>query len=224
MKKYLFLKSIIDLKYQNFFEENIEMLKKFKKGVMQKLFSQEFKFKDENDIDFPIWKEKRLNDLVIIKKGTQLNKSSMINNGKYYVLNGGIEPSGYTNDWNTDKNTITISEGGNSCGYVNFNKERFWSGGHCYYVNQFKIEIHNLFLFQELKYFQNSIMKLRVGSGLPNIQKGDIENFKIKVPVFEEQEKVANFLTNIDEKIDNMKKELERIKEFKRGLLQQMFC
>ena len=38
----------------------------------------------------------------------------MIENGKYYVLNGGKEPSGYTNSWNVKENTITISEGGNS--------------------------------------------------------------------------------------------------------------
>ena len=53
----------------------------------------------------------------------------MVENGKYYVLNGGKEPSGYTNSWNTPESTITISEGGNSCGFVNYNEEKFWSGG-----------------------------------------------------------------------------------------------
>ena len=204
-------------------EDKLNYFEDFKKFCMQQIFAQKLRFKNDDGDNFSDWEEKRLQDVIVVKKGTQLNKSNMINDGKYYVLNGGTEPSGHTNDWNTRENTITISEGGNSCGYVNFNKEKFWSGGHCYYVNQLKANIHNLFLFQELKYLQISIMKLRVGSGLPNIQKGDIENFKIKVPDFEEQEKIANFLINIDNKIDQTSVELENMKKFKKGLLQQMF-
>ena len=49
----------------------------------------------------------------------------MLENGEYYVLNGGKEPSGYTNEWNVKENTITISEGGNSCGYVSLNTKKF---------------------------------------------------------------------------------------------------
>lgn len=52
----------------------------------------------------------------------------MINNGKYYVLNGGREPSGFTNSWNVNKNTITISEGG-YCGHVVFNTTKFFVEG-----------------------------------------------------------------------------------------------
>ncbi|MDR0911569.1 MAG: restriction endonuclease subunit S [Methanobrevibacter sp.] len=214
--------SITDEKIINL--ENIFILwKKYKKKIMQLIFSQELRFKDENGEDYPDWEEKRLKDIIAIKKGSQLNKSDMIIDGRYYVLNGGIEPSGYINNWNTCENTITISEGGNSCGYVKFNKEKFWCGGHCYFVDKFKINIHNLFLFQELKYLQDSIMKLRVGSGLPNIQKGDIENFKINVPIFEEQEKISNFLMDIDDKIENVDFQLKELQEFKKSLLQKMF-
>ena len=49
-------------------------------------------------------------------------------------MNGGVEPSGYYNDYNVEANTISISEGGNSCGYVQFNTFPFWSGGHCYSI------------------------------------------------------------------------------------------
>ena len=66
----------------------------------------------------------------------------MISNGIYYVLNGGKEPSGYTDKWNVCKNTITISEGGNSCGFINFNFKNFWAGGHCYYLTHLKININ----------------------------------------------------------------------------------
>jgi len=76
------------------------------------------------------------------------------------------------------ENTITISEGGNSCGFVNYCKQKFWCGGHCYAL---KITSHNLdklFLYQLLKFLEKSIMNLRIGSGLPNIQKKDLKEFK----------------------------------------------
>jgi len=81
------------------------------------------------------WRRVKLGDVVEINKGQQLNVADMVDTGKYYALNGGIEPSGFTNNWNTPENTITISEGGNSCGFVNFNTEKFWCGGHCYALN-----------------------------------------------------------------------------------------
>ena len=113
-------------------EEKIDTLKEYKKGMMQKIFSQEIRFKDDDGKDFPDWKEKRLGEVCKIRKGEQLNRKKFVENGKYYVLNGGREPSGYYNLWNTESNTISISEGGESCGYVTYNFERFWSGGHLY--------------------------------------------------------------------------------------------
>ncbi len=69
-----------------------------------------------------MWNCTCLSDISTIKKGKQLNAVDMISDGAYYVMNGGITPSGNTDDWNTAENTISISEGGNSCGYVAFNK------------------------------------------------------------------------------------------------------
>ena len=53
-----------------------------------------------------------------IVKGKQVNGEELSEKGKYYVMNGGITPSGYYDQCNTPANTISISEGGNSCGYV----------------------------------------------------------------------------------------------------------
>jgi type I restriction enzyme S subunit len=66
-------------------------------------------------------------------------------------------------------------------------------------------------------------MRLRVGSGLPNIQKGEINNFKVNLPSLEEQTKIANFLSLIDTKIEQVGKQLRESKQFKKALLQQMF-
>lgn len=200
-----------------------ELLQQYKKGVMQKIFNQEIKFKKDDGTEFDEWEEKNLSSLCTIKKGSQLNKDTLTETGDYPAVNGGINPSGYTTQYNTEENTITISEGGNSCGYVNFITTKFWSGGHNYSLQDLKKSIENLYLFQYLKHNENSIMSLRVGSGLPNIQKGAISNFLVLIPCIKEQNKIANFLSSIDTKIEQVKKQLELSKEFKKALLQQMF-
>ena len=92
-------------------------------------------------------------------------------------MNGGIDLSGYYDRYNTSANTISISEGGNSCGYVQYNNVPFWSSGHCYTLQNIKEGYHNLFLYHYLKAREKEIMALRIGSGLPNIQKKDLEKF-----------------------------------------------
>ena len=165
----------------------------------------------------------KLNQICSIKKGKQLNKSDMVENGGYYVLNGGKEPSGHTNSWNVKENTITISEGGNSCGFVSFNHEKFYCGGHCYYLTLKEDNLDLNCLFHYLKFIEPKIMSLRVGSGLPNIQKGDIENIRILEIDYEKQKELGIFFESIDKKISFICKEKEGLKNFKRGLLQKMF-
>ncbi|WP_459827713.1 restriction endonuclease subunit S [Campylobacter concisus] len=194
----------------------IESKKQFKKALMQNLLTAKIRFPEFKDE----WRETKLNKICEIKKGEQLNKNILNNNIGFPVINGGIEPSGYTQKWNTEENTITISEGGNSCGYVNLLKEKFWSGGHCYTLLNLKIDKN--FLYQYLKYNQNNIMKLRVGSGLPNIQKNMIENFSIVEPLLDEQQKIAEVLTACDDEINLLNLKLENLKRQKQGLMQQL--
>ncbi len=164
----------------------------------------------------------RLKKLCKIKKGEQINKIAMVENGKYYVLNGGVLPSGFLNKWNTPENTISISEGGNSCGFVNFNTEKFWAGGHCYTLRNLSNKIYKEYLYHYLKNNQEQLMKLRVGSGLPNIQKKDIENFKVAVPNLKKQKLIANLLNEIIEEINLLKQLNDKYKTQKRGLMQKL--
>ena len=205
-------------------DNKIEMLEKkhqyyqdFKKYLMQRIFSSQ---EDKLRFDFV---EVKLKDISKINKGEQLNKDVMIEDGKYYVLNGGKDPSGYTNEWNVSENTITISEGGNSCGYVNFNTEKFWSGGHCYYLSNLDENVDDYYLYNYLKFKEKFIMHLRVGSGLPNIQKRDIENIKIQIISKNNQNKISNLFLFVDKKINSIQIQKENFENFKKGLLQQMF-
>lgn len=209
----------------NLLKEKKALLEEYKKGMMQQFFSQQLRFKDEDGQDFKDWEEKSLAEICDVNKGNQLNKDSLNKNDLYPCISGGIEPSGFTHEYNRNENTIIISEGGNSCGFVNFITTKFWCGGHCYSIDLKNDSISNLFLFQLLKFNQEEIMKLRVGSGLPNIQKKDLLKFEIKISKnLKEQSKIANFLSAIDEKIELVSQQIEDSQEYKRGLLQGMFC
>ena len=201
-----------------------DALELYKKGLMQKIFSQEIRFKQDDGSDFPDWKEVALGDVASVTKGKQLNRDTLTLGAAYPVINGGMTPSGYHDEFNTKENSITISEGGNSCGYVDFQRQKFWCGGHCYVLEPTGEVIDKKFAFQSLKYRQDDIMRLRVGSGLPNIQKGDLLKLAMVIPPeLDEQRKIASFLSAIDAKIQNTSSQIEQMETFKKGLLQQMF-
>lgn len=165
----------------------------------------------------------KLCDVCSITKGKQINGSELLEKGQYYMMNGGTEPSGYLNDFNTIEGTISISEGGNSCGYVQYNKEKFWSGGHCYTLKNLSNLIDTKYLYFFLKAKEKDVMALRIGTGLPNIQKKDIESFLIPVPNMEFQNDIVKVLESISLKIDVLKRQLEYYKQQKQYLLSNLF-
>lgn len=122
--------------------------------------------------------KRRLKDIALFSKGSQINGENLVENGTYDYLNGGINPSGKWNDYNVLGNSITISEGGNSCGYVNYMVNPFWCGAHCYYL--YDLQCDTKYLFYLLKSQQDKIMKLRSGACMPNIKKSDIGNFSFE--------------------------------------------
>ena len=189
----------------------IEDLKKLKSAISEKLFMG-----INGDIVM-------LSEICDIVKGKQINGEFLSDSGIYYVMNGGTEPSGYYNDYNVDANTISISEGGNSCGYVQFNTVPFWCGGHCYSIKNVTNDVDNLYLYHYLKSNEDAIMKLRIGSGLPNIQKKDLGAFKVKIPTLEQQQKISTFLSSLERKAEIDEYTLNALQKEKQYLLRQMF-
>lgn len=168
------------------------------------------------------WRPVPLSDIATVWKGQQLNKDAMVEDGAYYALNGGIKPSGRTTEWNCEADTITVSEGGNSCGFVSYNRERFWCGGHCYAVTKLAKDVDAHYLFHYLKGKQSRVMALRVGSGLPNIQKSDIEAFPVVLPDLVTQSAIARYLNALREEIDLLGQTVAALKTQKRGLMQKL--
>lgn len=166
----------------------------------------------------------KLKQLAYIVKGDQINNDQLLSNGSYYMMNGGTSPSGYLDSYNVSENTISISEGENSCGYVQFNSSPFWSGGHCYTIqNVNSALIDNKYLYHYLKHKEKEIMNLRIGTGLPNIQKRDLENFTILAPNLSIQRKNLALFEMLDEKISVLNEELTILEKQKKYLLCNMF-
>ena len=189
----------------------IEDLKKLKSAISENLFKAV-----NGDVVI-------LSEICEIIKGKQINSEFLSEKGKYYVMNGGTEPSGYYSDYNVEANTISISEGGNSCGYVQFNTSPFWSGGHCYTIQKIADNVDHLYLYHYLKSKEDAIMKLRIGSGLPNIQKKDLAMFKIKLPTVEQQKSISTFLSSLERKAEIEERTQKAMQKEKLYLLRQMF-
>jgi type I restriction enzyme S subunit len=167
------------------------------------------------------WELRALGEIATANKGSQLSSSLMTEHGRFAHLNGGISPSGYTNKSNALGDTIAISEGGNSCGYVQFMLEPYWCGGHCYSVIPNGID--NRFLYHALKGVESSIMGLRVGSGLPNVQKTALLAFNLRCPkASEEQTALATILSDMDAEIAALEGKLAKARQLKQGLMQEL--
>ena len=188
----------------------IEQLQSLIKGIYDKTFANFSKYQT-------------LSAICKIQKGQQINGEELSEFGEYYVMNGGIEPSGYYDKYNTMPNTISISEGGNSCGYIQFNTVSFWSGGHCYTLQGISTEYNTHFVYHYLKSKEKEIMSLRIGSGLPNIQKKDLEIFPIPELSFETQIRISNGINKIETKLKQEKNMLSAYQTQKAYLLRNLF-
>jgi type I restriction enzyme, S subunit len=152
---------------------------------------------------------KELGKISEINTGTQLNRTKLSEIGEYPVLNGGINPSGYYNDYNTIENTIAVSQGGASAGYVNFVKTKFWAGAHCFVIKPFNLDVNNKFIFYILKNAQDILQNAKLGAGIPGLNKKELQNFKIPIPPLPIQEEIVRILDTFIELETELETELE---------------
>jgi len=211
-------------------EKKKTLLKQYKKGVMQKVFKQELRFKDDTSTllsasdgkVFPEWEEKKLGEVLDYEQPTKYIvesteyedsfKTPVLTAGKTFIL-------GYTNEINniySDFPVIIFDDFTMANQYVDF---------------PFKVKS------SAMKILKNDLNKSSISFVFSAIQminypKGDehkrfwiSEYSKIKIPFpsLKEQTKIANFLSSIDKNIALVTKKIEHTKTYKKGLLQQMF-
>ena len=216
-------------------EEKLELFREYKKGVMQKIFSQELRFKDNNGNDYPEWEEKEVGSLLteskILPKYQDLEKRITVK------LNlKGIEKRKITPEEKEGATTNYLrKEGQFIYGKQNFHKGAFGiipkeldgfqsSSDIPSFDFNFDLICPKYFFYyfsQEIVY--KNLENIASGTGSKRIQPKIFFKEILSLPTLEEQEKIADFLSSIDSKIESIEKELEGLKEFKKGLLQQMF-
>ncbi|MCU4188643.1 restriction endonuclease subunit S [Flavobacterium sp. HXWNR29] len=222
-----------------------EKLELYKKGVMQQIFSQKLRFKDENGKDYPDWEEKNFNE-IIERTSTGLNPRQNFTLGKgnnYYVTiknisNGKLDFKScemidddalklIKKRSDLSKNDIIMSSIGNiGEAYLLKEEPTNWNINESVFMIRSKKEVvMPLFMYYILsndytkRYFENNM----TGSSFKSIKIGDLKLMPVEIPCLEEQQKIASFLSAIDVQIEGVSKKIEQTKLFKKGLLQQMF-
>ena len=225
-------------------EEKLNLFNQYKKGIMQKIFNQELRFKDENGNNYPQWEERKLEDIAFVFIGLVTTMTSnYVNVGVPMIRNSDIFPNKFrkidelikleenfakknenrsfktgdiatihTGDLGTSAVISEELEG--SIGFATLNT-RILNNNECYnyYLSHF-------FNSDKYKCFVNSV---KTGDGRDNLNLKDFINSIIPLPCLEEQKKIADFLSAIDDKIENISGNLESLKLFKKSMLQKMF-
>lgn len=207
-------------------EEKVKNLENYKKGMMQKIFSQEIRFKDENGNEYPEWEEKRLGKIIVNKNkgGNALYcdyEANILLSNEY--LEKKVSNITYvSNTIDVYENHILILWDGSQSGKV-YTGVRGVLGSTFVSIELDKFN-NNIFVYQYLNYKKNLIQEVwREGSGVPHVAKDFINNFKIFLPCLEEQVKISEVLNKIDLLQEKETNKLENLRQLKKGLLQQMF-
>lgn len=209
----------------------VEVWEERKKGVMQKLFSQEVRFKADDGSEFPDWEEKKLGDDVQFINGRAYKQDELLNSGKYLVLRVGnlfTNDSYYYSDLELD-NDKYIENGDLIYAWSATFGPRIYYGEKCiyhYHIWKLKFDeniISKIFLNYYLLYDVEKIKSQRTGGTMVHITKNAMEHRELQFPCLAEQQKIADCLSTLDDVIEKQKATLAAWEELKKGLLQQMF-
>jgi len=221
-----------------------ENLERYKKGMMQKIFPAkgkqvpEIRFKNDDGKSFPDWEEKRLEDLCEYRNGGSFERF-IVENGEYNLITlNSIDIDGKlksvhkkVNDagWTLEKNDMIMVLSdvahGNFLGLVDIIPEN-----NRYVLNQRmgllrkKIKDVDLkFLRMYINYNQRYFKRHGQGTSQKNLSKNDILKFKVFLSDIKEQQKIASFLTSLDNIIESKQKQITQAEKWKKGLMQGLF-
>jgi type I restriction enzyme S subunit len=198
------------------------ILEQYKKGVMQKIFNQELRFKDDDGNEFADWEEKKLGELVDYEQPTNYLVDSteyddsfkipVLTAGKTFIL-------GYTNEthgvFEDNLPVIIFDDFTTATQFVDF---PFKAKSSAMKILLPKNGISIKFIYEAMQHIQYEI------GGHERHWISKFSLLDISIPCLAEQTKIANFLSAIDEKITHCNAQIEKTDQWKKGLLQKMFC
>jgi type I restriction enzyme S subunit len=218
-KKIAEILSTVDQKI-DFVDKQIEETETLKKGLMQKLLTQGIghsEFKDSEIGRIPVaWEVKKISDILTIKYGKN-QKEVEDSNGKYPILGtGGL--IGYANKYLYNKPSVLIGRKG-TIDKPQYIDKPFWTVDTLFYSD---IKLGNIPLFVYYLFLTIDWKRYNEASGVPSLSVSNIHNIKVLVPPLEEQKQIAEILSTVDQKIENLKAKKEAFEELKKGLMQKL--
>ena len=223
--------SVVDEKISQL-TQKLELLSQYKQGMMQKLFSQQVRFKADDKSEFGEWEEKELKDIAEINPKSKKLPESFI-----YIDLESVEKGQLLLQKNIElQDAPSRAQRLLAKGDVLFQMVRPYQQNN-YYFNlsgeyvastgyaQIRTKLDSKFIYYALheKTFLDEVMNRCTGTSYPAINSSDLSSIEILIPCLEEQTKIANFLSSIDQKIEVVAQQIEQAKQWKKGLLQQMF-
>ena len=222
-------------------EEEITVLEEQKKGIMQKLFNCEVRFKADDGSEYPEWEKKKLID--VCKYVDYRGKTPEKTDGGVFLVTAKNVRQGYidydisqeyVSEYKYDEimyrgkpkigDVIITTEA--PCGFVaQIDREDIALAQRIIkYRGKEKI-VYNAYLKYALlsEEFQKMLLQKSTGGTVKGIKGSVLHTLKIKLPCLVEQQKIADCLSAYDEVIQIKKDKLEVWKKIKKGLLQQMF-
>jgi len=212
------------------------LLEQYKKGVMQKIFSQELRFKPTpseisgdntsttlsagNGNEYPDWEEKKLGEVSRITTGSSNREDSNLD-GEFTFFDRSQDIRS-SNRFLFDAEAIIVPGEGQEF-IPKYFIGKFDLHQRTYAIMDFEPN-NGKFLFYSIGYNSNHLNSHAVGSTVKSLRLPMFETMPIKLPCLEEQTKIANFLSSIDDKINHCGVQIEKMEVWKKGLLQQMFC
>ncbi|MEO6669453.1 MAG: restriction endonuclease subunit S [Ferruginibacter sp.] len=229
-----------------------ELLEEYKKGVMQQLFSGKLRFKDEKGKAFPNWERKSLRDFVLnYKGGAPLSPSDFTKEPgcevipKKGITSGGrliidietptyCKPSfyqAYSKSVINNSYLITtlrdLVPSGPSIGYIvqynSNNKYILAQGVYAFEIDEGKLNKEWVIQFSNTIEYRKIMQTIMVGSTQVHIRNEEFFKVELNLPSINEQKRIANYLSSIDNKIEIVNRQITQTQTFKKGLLQQMF-
>lgn len=208
-----------------------EYFESYKKGLMQKIFSQGIRFKDAQGNEFPKWEDKKLGEVAEIIMGQSPDSSAYNSegNGKY-LIQGNADITGRETtprNWTTQitkqcKVGDIIMTVRAPVGYIAKSLYDACIGrGVCAIRNKETSNIN--FLYQFLLFFEKSWVSLEQGSTFTAVNTQDVKKLKLQIPILLEQQKIAEFLTSVDNIIESKQQQITQAEQWKKGLMQGLF-
>ncbi len=200
-----------------------QLLSQYKQGMMQKLFSQQLRFKADDGSEFGEWENSYIGNECKITTGNK-DTQNKVDDGLYpfFVRSQTVEK---INSYSMDCEAILTSGDGVGVGknyhYMN-GKFDFHQRVYCLYEFSERLIGRYLYIYFS-NYFYDRVKRLSAKNSVDSVRMDMISKMEIKLPCLEEQTKIANFLSAIDQKIEVVAQQIEQAKTWKTGLLQQMF-